>query len=541
MRIPWLRAARAVGEIVVAVLCALVLVWLSDSIDVDPLNRIGQVSGLAGVQLRYGVLAAVLIVAAVAAIMLLPGAARDSPRRDIVLGLSCAAAAGLAGGAAAGGIVVALRGTPWGLNALGGDGGKLIGWANDVLAGRPLPDTYPPLPAHLIAWLSRLLDKPPEYGMRDFQILGVALIAPLGYLSWRLLLTPVWALVVGATSALALVDAYKPYPNEALIVLVPVLAKALLALRTAGRHGYVWALVVGAVAGAALGVLFQAYFGWFLWSGPGFAVALIVAVPWRDRRGLLKAGVFIVGAVGVFFAITHQVLIAVLTKGSQETDQYFYFDTDVRPTYFEHWFDDRPPPGLGPWPVPGGLGGVDIFAVLLFIGLGLALVLGSRRIEVLLIATLIGGAWLLRFLLASRMYVTQSVQLYPRTSVELLYGFLLATGLTVMLVVRHTTTLTARFRTMLGGGSAVALRFRAGATAGLLTGTLLLLASMADTVGDDYMPRDDAGNGQLAYRAYTSFELDGSCPQFMEPSGALCRYLPPTSTPNGTPIVLPQH
>ena len=26
-------------------------------------------------------------------------------------------------------------------------------------------------------------------------------------------------------------------------------------------------------------------------------------------------------AVGVFFAITHQILIAVLTKGSQETDQ----------------------------------------------------------------------------------------------------------------------------------------------------------------------------------------------------------------------------
>ena len=116
----------------------------------------------------------------------------------------------------------------------------------------------------------------------------------------------------------------------------------------------------------------------------------------------------------------------------------------MRPTYFAHWFDDRPPPGLGVWPVSGGLGGVDIFAVLLFLGLGLALVLGARRIAVVLIATLIGGAWLLRFLLASRMYVTQSVQLYPRTSVELLYGFLVATGLAMMLIVRHTATLTAR-------------------------------------------------------------------------------------------------
>jgi galactan 5-O-arabinofuranosyltransferase len=294
------------------------------------------------------------------------------------------------------------------------------------------------------------------------------------------------------------------------------------------------------VAGAALGVLFLAYFGWFLWSAPGFVVALLIAVPWRERRALPRVAVLLAVAVGVFFAITHQILIAVLTKGSQETDQYFYFDTDVRPTYFEHWFDDRPPPGLGPWPVPGGLGGVDVFAVLLFLGLGLALVLGSRRIEVLLIATLIGGAWLLRFLLASRMYVTQSVQLYPRTSVELLYGFLLATGLAMMLIVRHATTLTTRFAALLGTASAVALRFRAGAAAGLLTGSLLLLASMADTVGDVYMPRDDSGNGQLAYRAYTSIELDGTCPQFMEPNGVLCRYVPPTSTPNGTPIVLPQ-
>ncbi len=521
--VPWSRVARAAGEVVVAFLAAEALIALCRRVSVDPLTRIGQVSGLAAAQFRYAALALVVVAVAAVGLNRFRGSAHESLGRDLVVRLSCAAAAGLASGVAAGGIDIALHGTPWGLNAQGGDAGRLMIWAHDVLNHTALPDTYPPFPPYAIAGLSKLTGDPVEYAMKTYQILGVATLGPLAYLAWRMVLTPVWALVIGVTSALPLTDAYKSFTNVVLVVLVPLLVKALLCLRDAGAHGYIRALLVGALVGVGMALLFWGYFGWFLWSSPGLGVAVLLLFPWRDLAAALKALTLVVTAGVVFLAVAHKSVFAIVSKGGGDPDTYFYFDTYVRPTFFARWFDDRPPPNLGPWPPPGGLGGVDIFSVLLFAGLVVALVLGHRRVDVLLISTLVAGAWLLRMWLASRMSATGNVQLYPRTSVQILYGLLLATGLAVMLAVRSAARL--------GTGSGVAARLRPGALVGVLAGMFLLYASMGDATADDYMPRNDTSNGQLAYRAHTTYELNGTCPLYTKASGYICAptesYKPP--------------
>lgn len=512
--VPWATVARTAGEILVAFGAAALMVGLCWNVDVNPLDRVGQVSGLAAVQYRLALLGVLVVAVATVTVLRLRSMARDSAARATVLGLSCAAVAGLAGGAIGGGLEIALHGTNLGLNGQAGDAGALIGWAQDVIDGRPLPSTYPPLAAHIIAAISQIWDMPPTYAMKWFQIYGVAVVGPLAYLSWRLLLTPLWALVIGVTSALPLIDGYKPLANLVLVVLVPVLIRGLMAVRRAGERGYVHAVVVGVVLGVALAILFEGYFGWFLWSLPAVVVAVLMFLPWGSLAAMLRALTLLVVAMLVIFAITHRVLIGVLTLGSSEKDTYFYFDTEVRPGFFVRWFDDRAPPNLGVWPPPGGLANVDIFTVLLFVGLGVALVLGYRRVDVPLIAMLIAGAWLLRFSIAQRMFSMLTVQLYPRTSVEILYGFLLLTGMAIMLGFRRSV--------WLGAGSGLAVRFRAGTTAGTLAGALFLYASIADATADNYMAKNDTSNGQLAYRALTTHQLDGSCPKFTHVFGQLC-------------------
>lgn len=104
----WLsrRWVLILAEVVVSVMAALGYTLLSRHIGVNPMNRIGQVSGLSRLQLYVAVLGLPLLG------LLLYTAYRGSDRRHrIVKRLVCGALAGLATGVVAGGIVVALRGT----------------------------------------------------------------------------------------------------------------------------------------------------------------------------------------------------------------------------------------------------------------------------------------------------------------------------------------------------------------------------------------------------------------------------------------------
>lgn len=126
------------AEGVVSVAVALGFMLLCTQISVNPVTRIGQVSGLAKIQ-QYAALVGIPVLA-----VLLFLAYRGTLRYyQVAQRLVCAALAGLATGIVAGGIAVALHGTPWGLGGQEGDPGNLMGMANDMMRGKGLPGVYP--------------------------------------------------------------------------------------------------------------------------------------------------------------------------------------------------------------------------------------------------------------------------------------------------------------------------------------------------------------------------------------------------------------
>jgi len=486
------------GEVLVSVAAALLMVELSRSIDVDPLDRVGQVSGLASLALRFTLLGLLVLAIVVAAAHRRPWTAFPSVSR-----LACAAVAGLATGMTAGGLVVALRGTSWPLYADHGDSGRLAEWAGSLLAGGNVPAFYPPAALYMIAWLAELTGSTPAHALKMLQVLGTALFGPVAYLSWRLLLPPPWALCIGLVGALPLIDPYKPYVTVVLVALLPVVIRFLQVLR--GVSGTSWSRIAlyGMGFGSVTGFFLLSYSGWFVWSALGVVVATLLVFPWRT--GVLR-GLGLLGATGaVFAAIAGPHLVALLGASGTEKDRYFSFDTFVEPAYIAMWRSDLPGEP-GPWPPPGELAGVGLFTVLLVVGAGIAVALGRRHTAVLALCCCMASAWLLRFWFASQMYETQTVQLYPRTTQQILYCLLLLSGFGVYLTVQRFDL--AWNRQLLAGSAP---------TIGVLCAMLLFALSAGSSVPDRYMPRADNSAGQLAYVSQMVRQEDGRCPAYSRP------------------------
>lgn len=498
------RLAFAAGEVVAALAAAGASVALSTSVDVDPVDRVGQVSGLAALDLRFVLLGLVVLAACVAT-------ARH-PRVFAVVGrLACAAVAGLVTGLVAGGIVLALHGTSWPLFANWGDSGQLIRWADDILAGRPVPPDYPPVVLHLIARWAELTGDSTAGALRTSQVAGTALFGPIAYLLWRLVLAPGWALAVALVAAMPLLEPYKPYTTVVLVALVPVLVVFLRLLRRAGELTWRRLAIAGAVTGLVCGVLFSVYSGWFLWSAPGTVVAVLALFPWRaPLRGLALVAAAAVGLVAV--AWPH--LFGILAALGAVQDRYFYFDTTVEPAYIAMWRNDLPG-NVGPWPPPGELAGVGVFTALLAVGLGIAVAVAGRRTAVLTAGCLLAGAWILRFAIASQMYATGTVQLYPRTSAEILFCLLLLGVLAAHYGGRRLVD-AWRARVVAGNGR---LPRPATPLIGALCAALLLGLSMGSATADRYLPRNDRSMGLLAYVSQHVRQPDGLCPRFSGPNG----------------------
>ena len=70
--------------------------------------------------------------------------------------------------------MVALYKTPFGIYGKHGDMAQLAKWATDAINGKALPKTYPPLPAEIVAMISRLTGESPAYAIKTFQIFGAA-------------------------------------------------------------------------------------------------------------------------------------------------------------------------------------------------------------------------------------------------------------------------------------------------------------------------------------------------------------------------------
>lgn len=491
------RTGWAAVETTVA-LGAMVAFWLaaSSGISIDPLDRIDQVSALAELGFRFVIIAMLLISALALAARIAGGQYFEATHR-----VACAALAGLAGGFVAGGVALALRGTPYALGGRSGDAGALIEWAGVVRRGGSVPsEFYPPLQIHALAWLADLRGVHAAYALKPFHLAGVGLVAPAAYLAWRLVLRPGWALGIGVVACLPFQEAYRPYPLLVLVVLLPVLVKSLDVVRTAPDRTVRDLIFGGLAIGAGCGVLCLLYSGWFLWSAPGVAVALALVFPWRSGR---LAGVIVCGAAGLAFAVVTARYFLGVAHAPAIADEFIYLDVRVQPAYIAMWRGGSPgifdAPGM--WPPPGELGGVGVFSLLLVAGFGSAIAFGIRRTEMLVLGPVIAGTWLLRFERARHLAATHLVQLYPRTTAELLYGLLLASGFAVHYLISRPRAQTSAPRVV--GTPAAAI----GALAAL---ALLLLFAESATV-DRYMPNSIPNDfGALAATAHGTPRLDQS-------------------------------
>ncbi|MFD9307331.1 hypothetical protein ACFWCB_32455 [Streptomyces sp. NPDC060048] len=518
------RGALLLLEAVVASVGALALPLLTLGFELDPLDRIAQVSGLAAIQFRFALLGLLLIAAVVLAMRL-----RGGRHFDLATRVSAAGLAGLASGFVAAGAVLALHGTPWPMFGLNGDSGRIVEWAHAVANGQPSGSpVYPPAPLYTLGYYAEWFHGGnTAYAFKDLQILGAAAFGPLVYFAWRMLLSPLRALAFGVVPAFALIDAYKPYAQTVLAVLIPVLVAMVVALRRSGTENWRPLLLKAAGFGALLGVLFLTYSGWFLWSAAGVLFAAVLYFPWKTGR--LKGAAFMGAAVAAFMVVAGQYLVVMLTEGQTTKDFNFRFDNFTDPAYYLMWRTDMPG-AVGDWPLPGEFGGVGLFAIVTFVCLGVAIWLGLRKPLVVTIAAMFISAWMMRMYIASHMYETQTVQLYTRTNNQLLYCGLILAALVAHLV---SGRLAERRTADTGTGTGVAADTstgtntgtdtaptgrgfpgREGAVIGTLCALLLLLGTVSSSMADRYMPAQDGTYRILPYVSHTIRQQNGKCPKF---------------------------
>ncbi|MET9463514.1 hypothetical protein ABZY44_01605 [Streptomyces sp. NPDC006544] len=526
---PARKAAVTAAEAATSVIAALLLTALAWRLRVDPVERIGQVSGLAAIQLRLLFLLAATVLLYAFFARMWPGAA---------VRLASAAVAGLATGVIAAGNVVALSGTDWPMYANWADAGNLQQWAFNIIDGVALPKEYPPGFPHLLASTAQLFfDGDVPKAMKWLMIGFAAIAGPAAYLAWRLLLPPLWALGVGVTSTLPLMDLYKPYSALVLIVVIPVFAKLVDVVQRSAELGRKRATAAGAGLGVLLAAMFLLYSGWFLWSAVGVVVLFALVLVRLARAGGKRAladGLLALGAsAAAFLLLAGSYLVNLLATGGSTKDGYFYFDTFSDPAYFAMWggaFPGRQ--RVAGWPPLGELGGVQLFSVVLVIGLGVALTLGLRRPAVLTLAACTGSAFLLRYWYASHMERDGAVQLYPRTSLQITYCLIALTGLAVYLTVQR-----VRAWSRAHGGAATAGEPRrtagaAGTPRAMVIGALcasgLLFGMAGSATANAYMPASpgENSNGQLTWTAHNVRLPNGECPKFAE-HGKCAPYNPP--------------
>lgn len=497
-------------EVAVAVAVAGFWTTWARRITVNPLHRIGQVSGLAALGLHFAVGGA-LLVAAVLAANAVP---RVNPR--MTARWAAAAAAGLLGGLMAGGIVVALHGTAWPLFANLGDAGVLEHLAAAKGAGGS-STVYPPLFVDLLRWWSDAFHVSAPAALRSLQIIGTALTAPVAYLAWRLLLSPLWALTVGVVSALSLAEAYKPYEPLVLIVLVPLLAAFVRWVRHDQAGTWRRRIIGSALFGASLGVLFLTYSGWFVWIAPGAGLLVLIVAPWRTRPRETVATLVCAGAAFALIAGTY--VLSVLTHLNAARDTYQYPDSLTDPAFIAMWRTSFPGT-IATWPPPGELGGVGLFTVLLTVGLGLALALGRSRTLVLAMVAFMASAWLVRMWIASRMFATGVVAFWPRTGFVIFYCLVALVGIAVWLAA-------ARVRSRFPASN---LSVRS-ALLPVIAACLLLFASTGSAFADHYMPGPNGTAGVLARASHLVRLSNGQCPTYGQASGLCGHWQVKTPTP----------
>ncbi|MEU3060060.1 hypothetical protein AB0P12_19810 [Streptomyces subrutilus] len=513
------RWVLALAEAAVSVAAALGYTLLCTRIGINPMNRIGQVSGLARMQLFAAVLGLPLL-----AVLLYTAYRGRSGRHRTVKRMVCAALAGLSTGVVAGGVVVALRGTPWPLGGQEGDPGVLIDMANSFLSGEGMSGIYPPgFPGLMALWAELRYDGlgGAGFALHDLQIFFSALVGPMAYLAWRLVLRPFWALLIAVPAAVLFLDPIRPYSHVVMIVLLPLLGHCLMELRRAGTRSTGALLLRGAGMGLVFGVLFLWYSGWYVWAAPGVGLLFLFLFPWRAGAPVVKRALAYVGAILVTAGVIGAPLLYQMARlGSQTPDRYAYLSVYADPAYVLGWASDR----AGQltylnWPVSGEMAGQSGFALLLLFGVGLGIGLGMRNVMVRTAAATLAGAWLARFWFASSMAQEKAVQLFPRTTWIIMYCLMILCVLGMMTAVQRGsgwTERTLRRAAAEPGAPIIPPRVVRQLSAGMVCVVALFATMGASWSVNRYMPADPTTNtmGLDAWRAHTIKKPNGACPRF---------------------------
>lgn len=226
--------------------------------------------------------------------------------------------------------------------------------------------------------------------------------------------------------------------------------------------------------------------------------AAAIFFPWRT--GPRKGAAFLAATAVAFAVVAGSYTVTLLKESATTVDKNFSFDTKTDPAYFLMWRTDMPGK-VTQWPLPGELGGVGLFAILLFVCLGVCVWLGMRKPMVATIACMFVSAWVMRMWFASRMFSTGTVQLWLRTDNQLLYCGLILGGLAVHLGSRQL----AKHGKLPSPRTAVI---------GAFCGLLFLFGSVASSMSDRYMPAKENTYRILPWVSHTVRELNGKCPTY---------------------------
>ncbi|HEV3171264.1 MAG TPA: hypothetical protein VGZ32_13020 [Actinocrinis sp.] len=469
-----------------------------------PLNRISQVSGLAALQVRFYAVALIAVTA-----LLLVRLPRFAHLSDRVRPLAFATLPGLLSGFVGAGVLLALRGVPLPLNGVSGDAGDMERWVLMLKNGQSTHAGYPPLYPRLVWFVTFLTHGNVFTAYKYSEIVTTALLGPAAYLAWRLVTRPAWAMAIALVATAVLVEPYKSYEPLVLAIFVPLVIRVLRYLPTTADRSYRTVLVAGLLWGLVFGEIFILFSGWYYWAAIGIAVCGALKFPWRAWR----KGAAFVGATAVGFLIpAYDLLMGLL---HDPPDPYFFFGTSQDPAYISIWITDMPGQKLvnGVWPPPGELGGVGVFTAIIIIGLGVALALGLKRTPVMVAASFIGGAWLIRFHLASEMYRDHLVRYWPRASQMILYCLLILTVYAIKLTAERARPMLAALRERaadsgVSGSGAAAVAPAAAWAVGLFAAAILFTGMAGSASADKFMPKNDGSPGQLAWNAHFSHAND---------------------------------
>lgn len=508
------RWGPAGGEALVGAVAALGFTVWGLSVGNSPITRVGQISGLSNLQLRFALLGLVILGAVGWATV------RGTDRvRRLVVRFAAAAVAGLSTGFLGAGQVFALRGTPWPLNGPYGDNNRIIGWAEEVLHTGAMDAFYPPAVPYTIAHVAKagFFGGEPALAVKWVFIAFVALTGPAAYLFWRMCLKPLPALAVGLLPALQQTLPHKPYSPFVLVLLIPLIAKLLMWLRASPRFTTRGAVLRGGFLGLLFGALFLVYSGWHLWSLPGVLIAVLFFHPWRAGRTGRLRGLLLLGSSLLGFLLVAGVYLRVLLGATGTRDQWCSGYTLTEPAYM----GTTPLSGLA-WDEPaeypgfGEFSGLHTYVVIVLIGLGVAVALGLRKAVIVAPLACFGSAWLIRFWLAGHMEADQQVQLFPRTVIQIQVTLTALTVLACVLAAQRLVPLAKR----LAGGERPAPQDRPQRFTAV--GVLLAMALAGGMIGsffsNQYLPThpDEKLAGTLAWNSHQFRKPNGDCPKYAD-------------------------